>query len=59
MFLNDMLQAVKPNVFLYADDLCTNINTLQKFEKYFIEAYENAYDWLVDNKANIHFGYDE
>lgn len=54
-----MLQAVKPNVFLYADDLCTNINTLQKFEKYFIEAYENAYDWLVDNKANIHFGYDE
>lgn len=44
---------------LMIHDLCININTLQKFGKYFIEAYENAYDWLVDNKASIHFGYDE
>ena len=61
IYVNDMLQTVKCNIFLYADDTCLvcqhkNIN---ETEKQLNKDFENICDWLVDNKRSIHLGDDK
>ena len=53
-----MSQAVKCNLFLYANDTCLvcqhkNINEI---EKQLNKDFESICDWFVDNKLSIHFG---
>ena len=61
IYINDMSQAVKCNLFLYADDTCLvcqhkDINEIEKqLNKYF----ESICDWFADNKLSIHFGDDK
>ena len=60
IYINDMSQAVKCNLFLYADDTCLvcqhkDINEIEKQ----LKVLESIYDWFVDNKISIHFGDDK
>ena len=50
IYVNDMPQAVKSNLFLYADDSCLmyqhrNVNDI---EKQLNRVFENVCDWSVD-----------
>ena len=61
IYVNGTPQAVKCDLFLYADDTCLicqhkNIN---KIENQLNEDFCNISDWLVDNKLSIHFGEDK
>ena len=48
-----MRQAVKPNLFLYADDLCLvyQQRDVEGIEKQLNKNFENVCDWFVENKA--------
>ena len=52
-----MLQAVKSNLLLYADDSCLMYQHKDtvKIEKIFNEDFQNICDWFIDNKLNIYF----
>ena len=55
-----MSQAVKCNLFLYADYTCLvcqhkDINEIKKQ----LKDFESICDWFVDNKLSIHFGDDK
>ena len=56
--INDMSQAVKCNLFLYADDTCLACQhkDINEIEKQLNKDFESICDWLVDNKLSIHFG---
>ena len=56
-----MPQAVKSNLFLYADDSCLMYQhrDVNEIEKQLNNNFENFCDWFVDNKLNIHFGEDK
>ena len=61
IYVNGTPQAVKCDLFLYADDTCLicqhkNIN---KIENQLNEDFCNISDWFVDNKLSIHFGEDK
>ena len=63
MFLicvNDMSQAVKSNLFLYADDsfLVFQGKDVIEIEKQLNEDFTNICEWFVDNRLSIHFGED-
>ena len=54
-----MSQAVKCNVFLYADDTClvSQHKDINETEKQLNEDFESICDWfVVDNKLSIRFG---
>ena len=53
-----MSQAVKCNVFLYADDTCIvcQDKDINEIGKQLNKNFENICDWFVDNKLSIHFG---
>ena len=56
-----MSQAVKCNLFLYADDTylsCQN-SDINEIEKQLNKNFKSIPDWLVDNKLSIHFGDDK
>ena len=55
-----MSQAVKYNLFLYADDTCLvcQHKDINEIEKQLNKDFENICDWFVDNKLSIHFGND-
>ena len=60
-YINDIPQAVKSNILLYADDTCiffqhADVNVI---EKQLNEDFSNLCDWFVDNKLSIHFGEDK
>ena len=61
IYINDMSQAVKCNLFLYADDTCLvcQHNDINEIEKQLNKDFESICDWFVDNKLSIHFGDDE
>ena len=61
IYVNDMLQVVKSNLLLYADDSCLiyQHKDIAKIEKILNEDFENICDWFVDNKSSIHFGGDK
>ena len=50
-----MLQTIKSNLFLYADDSCLlyQHRDIQKIEKQLNKDFEKICDWFVDNKLNI------
>ena len=54
--LNDMPQAVRSNLFLYADDSC--VECVIKIEKQLNGDFTNICEWFVDNRLSIHFGED-
>ena len=61
LYVNDMPQAIKSELLLYADDSCIlfqhkDINVIQKQLN---EDFSNLCDWFVDNKLSIHFGEDK
>ena len=58
IYVNDMPQAVKSNLFLYADDSCLMYRhrDVNQIEKQLNNDFENICNWLVDNKLSIHFG---
>ena len=56
-----MSQAVKCDLFLYADDTCLvcQHKDINKIENQLNEDFSNMCDWFVDNKLSMHFGEDE
>ena len=56
-----MSQAVKCNLFLYADDtyLFSQHKDINKIEKQLNEDFVNTCDWFVSIKLSIHFGDDK
>ena len=61
IYVNDMSQAVKCDLFLYADDTCLvcQHKYINKIENQLNEDFSNICDWFVDNKLSIHFGEDK
>ena len=59
--IDDMSQAVKCNLFLYADDTCLvcQHKDINEIEKQLNKDFESICDWFVDNKLSIHFGDDK
>ena len=58
IYVNDMPQAVKSNLFLYADDSCLMYQhrDVNEIEKQLNNDLENVCNWFVDTKLSIHFG---
>ena len=56
-----MSQAVKYNLFLYADDTCLvcQHNDINEIEKQLNKDFENICDGFANNKISIHFGDDK
>ena len=61
IYVNDMPQAIKSDLLLYADDSCLMYQhkDITIIEKILNEDFENIGDWFVDNKLSIHFGDDK
>ena len=61
LYVNDMLQAVQCDLFLYADDSCLvyQHKNLNEIEQQLIKDFSNLCDWFVDNKLSIYFGTDK
>ena len=61
IYVNDMPQAVKSNLFLYADDSCLMYRhrDVNQIEKQLNNDFENVCNWFVDNKLSIHSGEDK
>ena len=61
IYVNYMSQAVKCDLFLYADDTCLvcQHKDINKIENQLNEDFCNICDWFVDNKLSIHFGQDK
>ena len=53
-----MLQAVKSNLFLHADDSCLIFQRKDviEIEKQLNGDFKNICEWFVDNRLSIHFG---
>ena len=58
--MNDMPQAVKSNLFLYADDSCLIFQgkNVIEIEKQLNGDFINICEWFVDNRFSIHSGED-
>ena len=56
-----MSQAVKCDLFLYADDTCLvcQHKDINKIENQLNEDFCIIWDWFVDYKLSIHFGEDK
>ena len=61
IYIYDMPQAVKCNLFLYADDGCfvCQHKDINEIEKQLNKEFESIYDWFFDNKLSIHLGDDK
>ena len=61
LHINDMLQAVKCELLLYADDTCLIFqhNDIKEIEIQLNKNFSLICDWFVDNKLSIHFGKDK
>ena len=61
IYINDMSQTVKCNLFLYADDTCLACQhkDINEIEKQLNKDFQSICDWFVDNKLSIHFGNDK
>ena len=61
IYVNDISQAVKCDLFLYADDICLvcQHKDINNIENQLNEDFCNIYDWFVGNKLSIHFGEDK
>ena len=61
VYANDMSQAVKCHLFLYADGSCLvyQHKDINEIEKQLNVDFSNICDWFLDNKLSIHFGEDK
>ena len=61
IYVNDMPQAVKSNLFVYADDSCLVFQgkDVTEIEKQLNEDFTNICEWFADNRLSIHFGQDK
>ena len=61
IYVNDMSQAVKCHLFLYADDSCLvcKHKDIKEIDKQLNVGFSDICDWFVDNKLSIHFGEDK
>ena len=61
IYVNNMSQAVKSNLFLCAADSCLMYQhrDVNEIEKQLNKDFENICDWFVDNKLKIQFGEDK
>ena len=61
IYVNDISQTVKCDLFLYVDDTCLACqhNDISKIENQLSEDFCNICDWFVDKKLSIHFGEDK
>ena len=61
LHINDMPQAVKCELLLYADDTCLIFqhNDIKEIEIQLNKNFSLICDWFVDNKLGIHFGKDK
>ena len=59
--LNDMSQAVKSNLFLYANESCLVFQgkVVIEIEKQLIGDFKDICEWFVDNRLSIHFDEDK
>ena len=57
IYVNNMPQAVKSNLLLYADDSCLMYQhkDIAIIEKILNEDFENSCDWFIDYKLSVHF----
>ena len=60
IYVNNMPQAVKSTLLLYAEDsyILYRHNEVDEIEKHLNKDSENICDWFVDNRVSIHFGED-
>ena len=61
IYVNDMPQAVKSNLFQYADDSCLDFQRKDVIEigKQLNEDFTSICKWFVENGLSIHFGEDK
>ena len=61
LYINDMPQAVKCELLLYADDICLIFqhNDIKEIEIQLNKNFSLISNWFVDNKLSIHFGEDK
>ena len=61
IYVNDVLMAVKCDLFLYADEtyLVFRSKNVKDIEKQLNKEFANIWDWFVDNKLSIHFSEDK
>ena len=57
IYVNDMLQDVKYDLFLNANDSCVfcRHEDIIEIQKHLNEDFSNICDWFVDSKLSIHF----
>ena len=60
IYVNSMPQAVKSNLFLYANNSCLKYQhrEVEEIKKQLNKDFEYICDWFLDNKLSIHFGED-
>ena len=61
IYVDDMSQAVKCDLFLYADNSCLvcQQKDINEIEKQLNVDFSNMCGWFVDNKLSIHFSEDK
>ena len=61
LYVNDMPQAVKCDLFLYADDTCLTFQheNVKEIEDQLNLNFSRLCDWFIDNKLSIHLGEDK
>ena len=61
LYVNDMPQAVKCDLFLYADDTCLTFQheNVKEIEDQLNFNFSRLCDWIIDNKLRIHLGDDK
>ena len=60
-YVNNMQQAAKCNIYLYADDTCLVFQhkVVKESEKQLNKDFSNPCNWFIDNKLSIRFGDDK
>ena len=58
LYVNDMPQAVKCDLFLCADDTCFTfqLENVKEIEDQLNLNFSSLCDWFIDNKSSIHLG---
>ena len=61
LYINDLLQAVDCDLFLYVDNTCLLLKhkDLGRIKRKLTKNFFNICDWFVDNKLSIPFGEDK
>ena len=61
LYVNDMSQAMKCDLFLYADDTCVTFQheNVKEIEDQLNLNFSSLCNWFIDNKLSIHLGEDK